>query len=48
MFGIARSDARISTGWWVGPFLPTPMESWLKTNFTGSPISAAMRIAGRS
>ena len=48
MFGIARSDARISTGWCVGPFLPTPIESWLNTNFTGRPISAAIRIAGRS
>ena len=42
------ATARISTGWCVGPFLPTPIESWLNTNFTGRPISAAMRIAGRS
>ena len=48
MLGMARSEARISTGWCVGPFRPRPIESWLNTNFTGSPISAAMRIAGRS
>ena len=48
MLGMARNEARISTGWCVGPFLPIPMESWLKTNFTGRPISAAMRMAGRS
>jgi hypothetical protein len=43
-----RSDASASTGWCVGPLLPMPIESWLKTNVTGRPISAAMRIAGRS
>jgi hypothetical protein len=48
MPGIARRDARISTGWWVGPLRPMPMESWLKTKRTGKPISAAMRMAGRS
>ena len=30
--GIARSVARCSTGWWVGPSSPTPTESWLNTN----------------
>jgi hypothetical protein len=49
MFGIARSDARISTGWCVGPLrADAGSTSWLKTNLTGSPSSAAIRIAGRS
>ncbi len=48
MLGMARSEAMISTGWWVGPFLPMPMESWLNTNRVGSPIIAAIRRAGRS
>ena len=30
MPGMARSDASCSTGWWVGPSSPTPMESWVK------------------
>ena len=29
--GMARSAARCSTGWWVGPSSPTPTESWLNT-----------------
>ena len=29
--GIARSVARCSTGWWVGPSSPTPTESWVNT-----------------
>ncbi len=29
--GIARSAARCSMGWWVGPSSPRPMESWVKT-----------------
>ena len=44
MLGIARNEARNSTGWWVGPLLPIPIESWLKTYFTGRPIRADMRI----
>ncbi len=44
---MARSAARCSTGWWVGPSSPKPIESWVKTNTTGSRISAAIRIAGR-
>ena len=31
MFGIRRSVAVCSTGWWVGPSSPRPMESWVKT-----------------
>ena len=27
--GMARSDARCSIGWWVGPSWPSPMESWV-------------------
>ena len=29
--GIARSAARCSIGWWVGPSSPRPMESWVQT-----------------
>ena len=46
-FGIARSAARCSTGWWVGPSSPSPIESCVITWMTRSPISAARRIAGR-
>ena len=31
MFGIARSAASCSIGWWVGPSSPSPIESWVKT-----------------
>ena len=48
MFGMALSEASISTGWWVGPFLPMPIESWLNRNSVGSPIIAAILRAGRS
>ena len=48
VIGMARKEARISTGWCVGPLRPTPMESWLKTKIDGSPIKAAILIAGRS
>ena len=41
MLGIARNDARYSTGWCVGPLRPMPMESWLNTNGTGRFIIAA-------
>ena len=27
--GMARSDARCSIGWWVGPSWPSPTESWV-------------------
>jgi len=47
-FGIARSEATCSTGWWVGPSSPTPIESWVRTWITLRPISAASRIAGRA
>ena len=29
-FGIARSAARCSIGWWVGPSSPRPIESWVQ------------------
>ena len=29
--GMARRAARCSTGWWVGPSSPRPMESWVQT-----------------
>ena len=32
--GIARSAARCSIGWWVGPSSPTPTESWVNTKQT--------------
>jgi hypothetical protein len=47
MFGMARRDARYSTGWWVGPLRPMPMESWVNTKGTGSFIMAASRSTGR-
>ena len=31
MLGMARKDARCSTGWWVGPSSPRPIESWVIT-----------------
>ena len=31
MLGTMRSDMSCSTGWWVGPSSPTPMESWVQT-----------------
>ena len=46
--GIARSEASCSTGWWVGPSSPSPIESWVKMWITGSSISAESRIAGRA
>ena len=46
-FGIARSEARCSIGWCVGPSSPTPIESWVKTKIDGISISAAIRIAPR-
>ena len=48
MLGIARSEARCSTGWWVGPSSPRPIESWVNTKVTGRWFSAASRSAGRS
>ena len=44
--GIARSPASCSTGWWVGPSSPSPIESCVKRWITGSSISAESRIAG--
>ncbi len=34
--GIARSAARCSIGWWVGPSSPRPIESCVHTKVTGS------------
>ena len=31
MLGIRRSVAVCSTGWWVGPSSPRPIESWVNT-----------------
>eukprot|EP00955_Chlamydomonas_euryale_P056715 356534-Chlamydomonas_euryale.AAC.6 len=31
MSGMARNDARCSTGWWVGPSSPRPIESCVIT-----------------
>ena len=45
--GIARSVARCSTGWWVGPSSPTPTESWLNTKTTLARDSEASRTGGR-
>ena len=46
--GIARKEASCSTGWWVGPSSPRPIESWLNQWITGSSMSAERRIAGRA
>ena len=48
MFGINRNVAVCSTAWWVGPSSPRPMESWVNTEITRWPISAAMRSAFRA
>ncbi len=46
-FGIARSAAMCSTGWWVGPSSPSAIESCEKTHSVGRFMSADRRIAGR-
>ena len=46
-WGIARSDATCSTGSWVGPSSPTPIESWVQTYTTRSFCRAASRTAPR-
>jgi len=28
--GMRRIDETVSTGWWVGPSSPTPIESWVQ------------------
>jgi hypothetical protein len=48
MLGIMRSVAVCSTGWWVGPSSPRPIESWVNTWITRCFISAAMRRALRA
>ncbi|CAM5720024.1 hypothetical protein SMICM304S_02713 [Streptomyces microflavus] len=45
--GMARSAARCSTGWWVGPSSPRPIESCVHTYVTGRCISAESRTALR-
>jgi hypothetical protein len=44
--GMARSAARCSTGWCVGPSSPSPIESCVMTKIERMPISEASRIAG--
>ena len=46
-WGIARSDARCSIGWWVGPSWPRPTESWVKEKISLYSDMAASRTAGR-
>ena len=46
-FGVVRRLVNCSTGWWVGPSSPRPMESWVNTCTTRRFISAAMRMALR-
>ena len=47
--GTARNETSCSTGWWVGPSSPTPMESWVKMCRTGISMRAESRMArGRS
>ena len=45
-FGIARSAARCSTGWCVGPSSPSPTESCVQTQTTGRFMSADRRTRG--
>ena len=45
--GIARNDARCSTGWWVGPSSPNAMLSCVKMWMTCNFMSAASRMGGR-
>mmetsp|Transcript_130491 Transcript_130491/g.194283 ORF Transcript_130491/g.194283 Transcript_130491/m.194283 type:complete len:216 (+) Transcript_130491:134-781(+) len=47
MLGNVRSDDTVSTGWWVGPSSPTPMESCVRMYVTGSSASAATRRVAR-
>ncbi len=47
MLGIMRRVVVCSTGWWVGPSSPRPMESCVNTWITRCFISAAMRMALR-
>ncbi len=42
------NEASCSTGWWVGPSSPTPIESCVKMWMTGISISAERRIAPRA
>jgi hypothetical protein len=46
--GMARSEGSCSTGWWVGPSSPTPMESWVNTWMVGISMIALSRMAGRA
>ena len=45
MFGCARRVASCSTGWWVGPSSPRPIESCVNTKIDGISISEASRTA---
>ena len=44
--GMARAEARCSTGWCVGPSSPTKKESWVKTYMACSFARAASRTGG--
>ena len=45
--GMARSEARCSIGWCVGPSSPTPIESCVKMKIDGISMMAARRIGVR-
>ncbi len=45
--GIARSEAKCSIGWCVGPSSPSATESCVQTHRTGRPISADRRTLPR-
>ncbi len=45
--GIARSAARCSTGWWVGPSSPSATESCVHTHVDRQPVSADRRTEPR-
>lgn len=45
--GMERIEPSCSTGWWVGPSSPTPIESCVKIEIVGISMKAAKRIGGR-
>jgi hypothetical protein len=45
--GMARSDARCSIGWCVGPSSPTPIESCVKMWIVGISMIEASRSGAR-
>ncbi len=46
--GTARNETSCSTGWWVGPSSPTPIESWVSMCRTGISMRAESRMAPRA